>query len=194
MRLADDTFTLTLGSKTFVLRSSLRAASTLNLRYDGFQALSRAIADGHFSACADLISESCDSKSWIVYATNPGSAFVRDVLAARDQLLAFVLILAGARSKTDEPQTGKPISFEEYHTRLFRIGTGWLGWSPEVTWAATPAEILNAYEGRLDMLMALFGKRSEEDTIDAQAGLDRSTRDELNALGDLGVISIPRAR
>lgn len=198
MRLADDEFTVTLGTRSFVLRPSLRAASRLERKYEGYQNLSVAIADGNFSACCDLIREACtDQKAWIGYITMPSDKALQDILSARTQLLEFVLILSGAKHKSDEPaQAGDPISFEEYHTKLFQIGTGWLGWTPEATWNATPAEIINAHTGRRAMLTALFGgKRDDEQTIEAKDGkLDSNARTELNALGDLGVISMPRTR
>jgi hypothetical protein len=182
MRLADDNVLVTIGDSTLVLRPSLRAASTLHRRYNGFQQLARDLADGHFSAVLDLI-ETC--------GTEHPTATVAEMLAARDQLIDFVLILAGAGEKTDQPQTGKAISFEEYHKRLFQIGTGWLGWTPHDTWNATPAEILAAREGRLEMLKAMFGAK-EEQTVDA-GSLD-SMRDDLNAIGNLQVHSLSGAR
>lgn len=187
MRLADEQFTLELGSRPFTLRPTLRAAFDLNLKHDGFHNLSRSIAEGSFSACADLISASCiNERLWTEYTVMGDMKAVREVLAARDQLLEFVLILTGANSKGDKPsEPSEPISFEEYHTKLFQIGTGWLLWSPETTWNATPAEIINAHIGRREMLTAVYGgKRDDEEVIDAtDGGLDPQTRAELNAIG-----------
>jgi hypothetical protein len=198
MRLADDEATIILATRCFVLRPSLRAAFRLERKYEGFQKLSQAIADGNFSACADLIETACaDPKSWIVYIATARTAPVSEVLSARDQLLDFVLALSGAKpNKGDaQAQAGDPMTFEEYHTKLFQIGTGWLGWMPEATWSATPAEIINAQIGRREMLTAIFGgKRDDTETVDAQNGLDSGARAQLNALGDLGVVSVPRAR
>jgi hypothetical protein len=198
MRLADDEFKLDLGTRSFTLRPTLRAAFALNLKHDGFQSLSRSIAEGSFSACDDLISASCtNDRLWTDYTVMGDMKAVREVLAARDQLLEFVLILAGANSKSDEPaKAGKPISFEEYHTKLFQIGTGWLLWTPEATWNATSAEIINAHIGRRAMLTAVYGgKRDDEETIEAQGGkLDAKARAELNALGDLNVVSMRDVR
>src|SRR5258705_4973432 len=106
MRLADDEFTVTLGTRSFVLRLSLRAASRLERKYEGYQNLSVAIADGSFSACSDLMAEACtDRKLWAAYITMPGPSTVRDLLKAREQLLEFVLILSGAKHKGDEPDS-----------------------------------------------------------------------------------------
>lgn len=196
MRLADDEFTMTLGTRSFVLRPSLRAAFRLDRKYEGYQALCHAIAGGNFSACADLIGETCTNPTlWTAYIVGADIKLVREVLAARDQLLEFVLVLSSAKRSGDEPaQAGEPITFEEYHTKLFQIGTGWLGWSPDATWDATPSEIINAHIGRRGMLTAIFGgKREDEQTIEAGT-LDPQSRAQLNALGDLSVVSMPRAR
>lgn len=34
---------------------------------------------------------------------------------------------------------------------------GWLGWTPEQAFNASIPDILTAYEGRMDMLKAIFG-------------------------------------
>jgi hypothetical protein len=193
MRLADDELTITLPSRVFVLRASLRAAFQLNLKYEGFQNLSRAIAGGNFSACSDLISATCtDSNRWTAYVVTRESTAVRELLDIRDQLLEFVLILAGAKSTSDEPaQTAEPITFDEYHTKLFQIATGWLGWSPADAWNATPAEITSAHQGRLEMLKAIFGGKRDDTEIDPASPKDRA---ELNALGDLNVTTMSQVR
>jgi hypothetical protein len=182
MRLADDTFRLTLGNRTYALRPTLRAAFHLHQRYDGFQALFQAVSEGSFTATMDVIT----ATSIIVPV-----ASLRDIMRARDQLLSFLLILIGATSKGDKPETGKPIAFDEYFTRLFQIGTGWLGWTPEDTWNATPAEIINAYEGRLEMfremLKAIYGTKSDSDdqAADVADGSLAEIKTDLNAIGDL---------
>ncbi|WP_256807154.1 phage tail assembly chaperone [Bradyrhizobium sp. Bra64] len=175
MRLAAN-FALQLGSKAYVLRPTLRAAFHLHQKY-GFPALYQAVAEGSFTAIMDLITATSD--------TVP-VASVRSILDAREQLLEFVLILSGADTSDDKPASGKPMAFDEYFTRLFQLGTGWLGWSPETTWNATTAEILSAREGRMEMLQALFGGKREEETAN---DLD-SVRDRLNAIGDLNVHSL----
>ena len=74
------------------------------------------------------------------------------------QTSQHVLALAGV--DPDSPKQGDQgnrISFADYHDKLFRIGTGWLGWSPSQTWASSTAEILAAYEGHLEKLRAVNG-------------------------------------
>jgi hypothetical protein len=186
MRLADDSFELKLGAKTFVLRPTLRAAFTLNLSHDSFQSLDQAIAEGNLSACVHLITATCtDEAAWHAYGMSTDRPVAGELLGARDQLREFLLILAGANNTDSKPTAGKPMPFDEYFTKLFQIGTGWLGWTPDQTWSATPAEILNAREGRMEMLKALFGKRDDDQSVDVADGSLASMRDDLNAIGNL---------
>jgi hypothetical protein len=74
-------------------------------------------------------------------------------------LIAFVLQCAGIDpdAKAEGEADTASVSFSEHLTNLYRIGTGWLGWTPETTLGATPAEITEAYKGRVEMLRAVFG-------------------------------------
>lgn len=175
MRLATNSFALQLGDKSFDLKPSLRAAFHLHHKY-GFQELSQAILDGSFVAIMDLITATS--------AVTP-IASLHDILDAREQLVEFVLILSGAEPSGGK-SSGRPMAFEEYFTKLYQIGTGWLGWTPDDTWDATPAEIMNAHTGRLDMLKALFGSKNEGDD-GTLASVDKA---DLNAIGDLTVHSL----
>lgn len=174
MRLAANTFALQLGDKSYDLKPSLRAAFQLHRKY-GFPELYQAIADGSFTAIMDLITATSE--------VTP-IASISTILDAREQLLEFVLILSGAEA-SDEKTSGKPMPFDEYFTKLFQIGTGWLGWTPEDTWDATPAEIMNAHAGRLDMLKAVFGSGKDD-----QSGSEGPSKADLNAIGDLTVHSL----
>lgn len=173
MRLATN-FALQLGDRSFDLKPSLRAAFHLHHKY-GFAVLYQAVADGSFTAMMDLITAT---------SSPVPVASIRGVLDAREQLLEFVLILSGADQSNDQRSSGKPMAFDEYFTKLFQIGTGWLSWSPSETWDATPAEIMTAHAGRLDMLKAIFG--SKED----QTGSEPPSKADLNAIGDLTVHSL----
>jgi hypothetical protein len=70
----------------------------------------------------------------------------------------LLLAMTGADEKPgDEDSEGEPMSFADFLEQLFSIGTGWLGWTPETTWEATPAEILAAYRGLIAKLEAIHG-------------------------------------
>jgi len=80
------------------------------------------------------------------------------------QVCEFLLALSGndAADVVGEHGVKEQISYLDYHERLYRLGTGWLGWPPEVVWSATPAEILEAQKGRVEMLKAVFGGKQED--------------------------------
>ena len=97
-------------------------------------------------------------------------------------LLEHVMRLAGI----DPDQQAKPegegprMSFEEYHTRLFQIATGALGWTPNTAWSATAAEIIEAYKGRIEFVKAIFGAKNEDG--DDTPSTPDFTRDEAGWL------------
>jgi Phage tail assembly chaperone protein, TAC len=75
--------------------------------------------------------------------------------------------------------------FAEYHTQLYRIGTGWLGWSPETTWNATPREITEAYGAHVEQLKAIYGAGDQDQdsrTTPDSAPLDRAGLNSLRAI------------
>ncbi|MGY4469357.1 hypothetical protein ACVWWK_005066 [Bradyrhizobium sp. LB9.1b] len=187
MRLAANTFSLQLGDRSFDLKPSLRAAWILYEKYDGFQNLSRYLVEGSLTAALDIISATIvNAKAWGEYVLPANSAVVRDLMVATDDLIEFVMLLAGADDKTgDKADAGKPISFDEYFTQLFQIGTGWLGWAPDDTWEATPSEIINAHKGRTEMLKAIFGGKADDQSNDGSP-----SKADLNAVGDLTVHSL----
>ncbi|WP_234680802.1 phage tail assembly chaperone [Bradyrhizobium monzae] len=175
MNMQHATFALQVGSKVITLRPTLRAAFHLHQKYS-FQGLYQAILDGDYTASMDLITATC---------ADVPPASIRSILDARDQLLEFILILRGGDTSNDKPQSGEFISFEEHVTYLYKIGAGQLGWAPDVVWDATPAEILAAREGRMellkDILAAVFGSKEQSADASNVSGI----KDDLNAIGDL---------
>ncbi|MGW1423189.1 phage tail assembly chaperone [Bradyrhizobium manausense] len=175
MRLAANSFRLQLGSKVYALRPTLRAAFHLHHKH-GFPELYRAILDGSYTASMDLIAATSEVMP---------AASISTILGAREQLLEFVLILSGANANNDKPQSGEFISFEEYIADLYKVGAGHLGWRPDVVWNATPAEILAARDGRMDLLKdiltAVFGSKEQSDDASDVTNI----KADLNAIGDL---------
>lgn len=190
MRLAQDEITITLDHETIYLRPSLRAAFRLERRHDGFDKIIKGIAGGNFSIMADVIRESSDPRSSLATFLDCIDALPMRMAIERisEPLIAHVMVLAGVDSDAvNEPKpNAERIPFSEYHTKLFRLATGWLGWPPADAWEATPAEITEAYKGRMEMLAAVFGG-GKTDSITKP---DQSARQRLNALGDLTVTSM----
>lgn len=165
------------------LRPTLRAVCNLEQRYGGFEFIARAIAEGNVTVIADIIYEGSRHNPINREAITAGLAQTLSKLDTLiPQLLSFVLALCGIdESKVEQPQvTGKLESFADHHTKLFRIATGWLGWTPQDAWSSTPLEIIEAFKGRSEMLAAIFGGTAAPEE---QAGPDLSPLDRAGLLG-----------
>lgn len=164
------------GAKAVSLRPSLGAAATLEGRY-GFPTLFEAVGDGNLTVIADVIETSSDCEEFLKAITGiPLIEIMRNVIEATTQ---HILALAGADQDQakSEPRSGETMPFAEYHKRLFQLGTGWLGWSPSVTWQSTPSEILRAYGAHVEQLQAIYGTSNE----------DRRTAPDTSALDRVGL-------
>jgi hypothetical protein len=191
MQPAANEATLFLGDATtpLRLRASLRAAVYLNRKYGDAKALIDFISAGSVTATADLIGATVTDKGRWIFARDRLS--IKDILDARDQLIEFVLVLFGVNaSGTESTEPSEPITHEEFFNRLFKIGAGWLQWPPESVWNASIDEILLARDGLMDKLKAIHGS-GEEISVNAKDGLSDDLKAELNAIGDMGVTSMP---
>jgi hypothetical protein len=177
VRLADEN-TIEFGHEVIRLRASLRAAFRLERRHGGFDKIIQAITDGHLGVMADVVRESSGTDLLDCIGSLP----LRDAIARLAEPLSLhILALAGADGEASNATPGaERVPFSEYFPMLFRLATGWCGMSPSEAWAATPAEITEAYKGRRELLNAMFGGgKATDETNDAES------RRELNAIGDL---------
>lgn len=191
MRLADSEIAISLDNETIHLRASLRAAYRLEKHHEGFQNLSEAIALCNLGSFVDVIRESSPDPSAVdrFFGALRATSVNETISELREPFLKFVLLLAGVDQESQTAASGTPIPFEEYFASLYRIATGWLGWTPEQAWNATAPEIIEAHRGRSEMLAAIFGSKgqdNEEITVTDIA----SVRDQLNAIGDTNVTSM----
>jgi hypothetical protein len=123
----------------------------LERRY-GYQQILRDIVDGKLSTYVAVIGE------FIAHPFLETQVWDAGLDNLKAPLLAFLMQLAGKDDDQEAANDNAPlIPYSTYYERLFGIGTGWLGWSPEITWSATPAEITAAYKGRIAMLRAMLG-------------------------------------
>jgi hypothetical protein len=179
MRLAQASV-IQIGDKRLHARATLRAASSLHEAYGGFPVIMKGIIDGSFTITKDVLMQCASDRVFPALS-------VAEILAPSVRIQAFDLVcaLAGIDPKAKPVKADGPrITFAEYHAKLFGIATGWLGWPPEAAWNATAAEILAAYEGRGDMLRAIFGSTPDkpESPIVYDDTFDRAGLDELRAL------------
>ncbi|MFZ5678491.1 MAG: hypothetical protein ACOY91_01850 [Pseudomonadota bacterium] len=198
MRLATDDIVIDV-SPAISLRPTLRAAYRLERKYDGFDKLLRLVSRGSLTAIADVIREGAGDNTVTRYLDSlEGMSLHIGIDRLAGPATKFIFALAGVdRSKPVQEAPANPISFEQHHTKLFRIATG-LGWPPEDAWNATPAEIMEAYKGRTDMLAAIFGGNKEAEdsgnTSDLTALEGEARQNALKrfaALGDLTVQRMP---
>ena len=78
---------------------------------------------------------------------------------------------------TDEAM---PSTWADAYRRLYSYGTGWLGWTPAETWAATPQEIADAFTAHIAKLKTIHGSNEPED---ATTGPDPEQRAQNLAEG-----------
>jgi hypothetical protein len=170
MRLASDPITIAVDGVSATLRPSLRAAYHLERRH-GLAALIQGIVDSDLSIIADLIE----------YGSNDAAALaglLRDIEQngvlklgrLKPALIHYVAALLGVDAdETPETSPSKAMTFAEFFESCFEIGTGWLGWSPEATWNATPGEIMAAQRGLVAKLKAVHGSTDDQPDYDPRA-------------------------
>ena len=186
MKLADD-ITIELGGERVTLRPSLRCAIRLESRPGGFPLLLGHILDGSLTSAIDCIEPHYDHP----FLKNQIMDAGLDSLT--DPLTSYVMACAGI-DPDDPPKKpkgkAKSVPFKQYLRDLYRIGTGWLGWTPDETLDATPIEIREAYKGRLEMLKAIFGS-SDEKPDNSDLSLDDKLK---GAFGSLGTTKVTRPK
>lgn len=168
MRLAPDIIAIQHGNVALRLRPSLRAATTLQHKH-GLGAIVKGLNQGDFGIIADIVmaatADPAAYRTLLEIVTDKG---VRCLSSLSDDLSRFVAICFGIDIDEEHPaetreKAGKEFSIEAGLEQFFEIGTGWLGWSPADTWAATPAEIIVAQRGLVAKLKAIHGSAEEND-------------------------------
>ena len=148
-----------LAGEAHELRPSLRATMRLLRRHQLF-GLTAAVEDFNVTVIMDVLREAGIKPALLLEEIAAiGLGKVRYRLTG--PLALFALAIADidpAKTTPTTPTTpikpvaGKPITPTEYHTQLFEIATGWLGWTAKEAWNATPAEIIAAQNGHVAYL------------------------------------------
>lgn len=155
-----ETITITIAGEVIVLRPSLSHALRLVRREGSFPALAKAIMEGSLTAACEIIRHHC-------HLPFLEARLLPELDVIREPLMAYIMACAGidpeGKAKTDDGKSdAKPMPFPEYLEGLYRIATGWLGWTPGIALDATPLEIIEAYKGRVEMLQSIFGSPVKE--------------------------------
>lgn len=182
----NDEIVLTLGSGSPVrCRASLRAATHF-VRLDGFADLPRRITEFNLGTIRDLITVTATDRQ-------EASAFLDQIGRTPLQAVAdavtvpMLALIAGFVPAPDEDaktgdQKAKPMPWPVMYRELFRTATGWLGWTPEAAWNATPTEINEAFAGHIAKLKAIHGTPDK----DADQKPDAYSADRLRKVEELG--------
>jgi hypothetical protein len=190
-RPAYDEIVLEHGSNAVILRPSLRAASTLERSHEGFAGLFRRIGEFHTGTVREIIlTAATDRREALAFldamAGQPLKTFMTVAQhAVADLCLGF---MPQSDPSTKPPPNAKPVPWPKFYRELFRTATGWLHWTPQQTWDATPSEITEALAGHIAMLKATHGVTHEDGDQadpDLDAQLDRTGLDRLRGKGRL---------
>lgn len=186
------------GGNTLTLRPSLRAATILEEKF-GLSAVYKAVDDLNLTIISEIIMVTATSghDAAAFLSSNLGRPLFPFFLSVRVSLGELVAMLTPPANKVSQPSqsTGKQMTWEQVFAALFERATGWLGWTPEQAWSATPTEIDRAYGAYVAKLKAIHGGGSEKerDPDPEQAernitdGLDPEfDRDGLHALRGMG--------
>ncbi|MBY2961688.1 hypothetical protein ACC755_21275 [Rhizobium ruizarguesonis] len=152
-RPAYEEVTIAHGGSTVTLRPSLRAAMTLEARH-GFPALYRALDDLNLTIISEIILTGSinrqDAAAFLF--SQSGKPLFPFFVAVRQPLVELISMLTPAPYPKAQASSGKPLTWAEAYTALYEYATGWLGWTPDTAWNATPTEIDRAYAAHIDRL------------------------------------------
>lgn len=168
-RPAYEQVTIAHGGNTVTLRPSLRAAITLEARY-GFPAMFRALEEGNLTIISEIILAASvsrqDAAAFLLGLDGrPLSSFIGPARLPLAELVSMFRPAPVIRldTKALAAPTGKSVAWADYYADLYEKATGWLGWTPETAWNATPTEIDRAYSGHVDKLKAMHGGEDKEE-------------------------------
>lgn len=167
------------GGNTVTLRPTLRAAVTLEARH-GFPTLFRALEEGSFTVISDIIQTATDSRDdgATFLRVHPGrslSSFIGLVRLPLAELVSMLMPALDPQAINVRP-TCKSIAWADYYADLYEKATGWLGWTPEQAWNATPTEIDRAYTGHIAKLKAIHGSGEDDKPTDKAPDPEQAAR------------------
>ncbi len=162
------------GGNIVTLRPTLRAAVTLEAAF-GFPAMFRALAEGNFTIISEIIRATANSRAdaaafLSVHPEGPLSSFFAAVRMPLIELVSMLMPAPvqplDAKAAVPTPSSAESVTWPIFYAHQFEQATGWLGWTPEQAWNATPTEIDRAYRGLIAKtnakLKAIHGS-SEDD-------------------------------
>lgn len=177
------------GVHVVVLRPSLRAAVTLERLHGGWERFLLRLSQFHHATMWALIRASAVSQkaAEALLAALADLPLTKIEAALAAPLRELCELFLGISSTGSSDTSTEPISWPEAYAQLYRIGTGWLGWTPADTWAATPNEITEAFEGKVAQIKAIHGVSDETDAeANRRDPIGPYTPDRLREIEELG--------
>lgn len=178
-RPAYEQVTLAHGGNTVTLRPSLRAAVTLEARF-GFPAMFRALEEGSLTVISEIIRTASSTVQDVAafLAGIPGKPLSSFIGATRIPLAELVSMLRPAPDPKakDVRTSGRLQPWPDFYASLYENATGWLGWTPEQAWNATPNEICRAYAGHVAKLKAIHGSGEDDKPTEKALDPDQAAR------------------
>ena len=186
------TIMIVVGGKEIHLVPRLRFAMRLERRPGSFSGLSREIMEGSLTAAVEII------RDHTAMPDLPKRILETGLPRLTTPLLNYVMGIAGidlddapANDHGNRTKQRANIPFSEYLANLYRLGTGWLGWTPKDTLDSTPAEIMEAYKGRLELLRSIFGGKEEAPSPASDIPLDDKIK---TAFASFNVVRMQRRK
>lgn len=154
-RRAYEEVTIAHGDHAVTLRPSLRAVTVLEDRF-GILAIEKGLAELNFTIISEIIlTLSTSRQNAAAFLSSlrgrPLSPFFASVHGPLAELVSMLIPAPDPKEKHKQT-TGKPVTWAEMFATLYERATGWLGWTPEQAWNATPTEIDRAYRAHLEKL------------------------------------------
>ncbi|MCA0996300.1 phage tail assembly chaperone [Alloyangia pacifica] len=177
------------GLHVVVLRPTLRAAVTLERLHGGWEGLLLRLSQFHMTTMWAFIRASAVSQkaAEALLAALADLPLTKIEAALAEPLRELCELFFGTSSTGSSDGSAEVISWPEAYAQLYRIGTGWLGWTPADTWAATPNEITQAFEGKVAQLKAIHGVSDETDAeTNSRDPIGHYTPDKLREVEELG--------
>ena len=166
-RPAYEQVTIAHGGNTVTLRPYLQAACTLEARYS-LPALYEALQEHNFTIIKDIIlmTSSSGYQDAAAFLSSiigkPLSHFFRTVQQPLSELLIMFTPAPVKQAHTATPANF--MTWADVYAALYDRATGWLHWTPETAWKATPTEINRAYMAHVEQLKTIHGSTDDQDT------------------------------
>lgn len=181
---ADSEIVLEHDGNAVILRPCLRAAAALERSHDGFATLFQRLAEFHTGTVREMIlTAATDRKDAVRFlATMSRQPIIRFVDIAQAPLARLCAgFIPAADSDAKPSPNAEPTPWREFYGHLYRYATGWLHWTPEAAWGATPTEIMEALAGHGEMLTAIHGS-ADDKPAEAQLDPEQAARNEAAGL------------